>query len=104
MPMCCLKLKLALSKSKKTIEPTRSQKMATSRAFKSLVEESLLFIKQEPTTQPPITSFMTVSFLTQEPLYILSTIKPNSSMTLNLPQIIFTQAHIWKRLWAIALL
>ena len=60
----CLKSKLALSKSKRTIKPIKSQKIATSRALKSLVKEFLLFIKQEPTTQPLIISFVIVSSLT----------------------------------------
>ena len=73
-----------MSKLKRIIELIRSQRMAISKALKSLVEVPLLFIKQEPTTQPLIISFMTALSLTQEPQYILLMIELGSSATLSL--------------------
>jgi len=58
------KLRLILSKLKRTIKLIRSQRMAISRALKSLVEEPLLFIKQEPIIQPLIISFVIALSLT----------------------------------------
>ena len=58
--------------------------MVISKAFKSLVEVSLLFIKQKPIIQPLITSFIIALSLTQEPQYILLIIELGSSTTLSL--------------------
>ena len=68
--------------------------------------ESSRFIKQELLIQflirLPTTSFITVFFLTQEPLYMSSTTKQNSSVKLSLPLTVFTQAHIQKKSQALA--
>ena len=58
--------------------------MAISRALKSLVEEPLLFIKQEPIALSLIISFIIALSLTQEPLYISLIIKLDLSAILNL--------------------
>jgi hypothetical protein len=49
--------------------------MAISKALRSLVEEPLLFIKQEPIIQPLIISFIIALSLTEKLLYILLIIK-----------------------------
>ena len=96
-----LKSRLVLSKSKRIIKSTKSQRMATSRALKSLKEPSR-FIKKELTIQLLTMSFVTVSFLTQEPMYTFSTIELDSSAISSLRQSKSTQARIQSKSQAMA--